>query len=56
MNLFDTIMTIYGARYQKALKQKLIDLLRTYDFFKNIQSVILKYQLIFLNVFKINHS
>ena len=56
MNLFDTIMTIYGARYQKALKQKLIDLLRTYDFFKNIQSVILKYQLIFLKVFKINHS
>ena len=38
MNLFDTIMTIYGARYQKALKQKLIDLLRTYDSFKNIQS------------------
>ena len=36
--LFDTIMTIYGARYQKALKQKLIDLLRTYDSFKNIQS------------------
>ena len=38
MNLFDTIMTIYGARYQKVLKQKLIDLLRTYDSFKNIQS------------------
>ena len=38
MNLFDTIMTIYGARYQKALKQKLIDLLRIYDSFKNIQS------------------
>ena len=38
MNLFDTIMTIYSARYQKALKQKLIDLLRTYDSFKNIQS------------------
>ncbi len=38
MNLFDTIMTIYGARYQKALKQKLIDLFRTFDSFKNIQS------------------
>ena len=31
-------MTIQSARYQKALKQKLIDLLRTYDSFKNIQS------------------
>ena len=31
-------MIIYDTRYQKALKQKLIDLLRTYDSFKNIQS------------------
>ena len=38
MNLFYTIMTIYSVRYQKALKQKLIDLLRIYDSFKNIQS------------------
>ena len=38
MNLFDTIMTIYGARYQKNLKQKLIELLRKYDSFKDIQS------------------
>ena len=35
MNLFYTIMTIYSVRYQKALKQKLIDLLRIYDSFKN---------------------
>ncbi len=31
-------MTIYVARYQKALKQKLIYLLRTFHSFKNIQS------------------
>ena len=37
MNLYDTIMTIYGARYQKSLKDKLSKLLRTYDSFKDIE-------------------
>ena len=37
MNLYDTVMTIYGARYQKSLKEKLSNLLKTYDSFKNIQ-------------------
>ena len=37
MNYYDTIMTIYGARYQKSLKDKLSKLLRSYDSFKDIQ-------------------
>ena len=37
MNLYDTIMTIYGARYQKSLKDKLSKMLRFYDSFKDIQ-------------------
>ena len=30
-------MTIYGARYQKPLKEKMSKLLRSYDSFKNVQ-------------------
>ena len=36
-NIYDTVMTIYGARYQKDLKLKLEKLLRSYDSFANIK-------------------
>ena len=49
-------MTIYGARYQKVLNQKLIYLLRTFHSFKNIQSDDFKIPNIFIKFFKINHS
>ena len=35
-NELDTIMTIYGARYQKKQKEKLIKLLKSYNSFKNL--------------------
>lgn len=35
-NIVDTIMTIYGARYQRNLKEKLKKVLNDYDSFKNI--------------------
>lgn len=37
MNLYDTIMTIYGARYKRSLKEKLNKVLRKYTSFKNTQ-------------------
>ena len=37
MNIYDTIMTIYGARYTKELKEKLSNLLKNYESFKDIQ-------------------
>ena len=36
-NIYDTIMTIYGARYQKFLKEKLEKLLKTYPSFATMQ-------------------
>jgi len=36
-NIYDTVMTIYGARYQKSLKVKLEKLLKGYPSFANIQ-------------------
>jgi MoxR-like ATPase len=35
-NIYDTVMTIYGARYQKILKDKLEKLLRSYPSFTKI--------------------
>ena len=36
-NIFDTVMTIYGAIYQKSLKEKLEKLLKSYPSFGAIQ-------------------
>ena len=36
-NLIDTVMTIYGARYTKKLREKLNKLLTSYNSFKNIK-------------------
>ena len=36
-NIYDTVMTIYGARYQKVLKAKLEKLLRSYTSFADIK-------------------
>jgi len=36
-NIYDTVMTIYGARYQKTLKEKLEKLLKSYPSFANVQ-------------------
>ena len=52
MNIYDTIMTIYGARYTKELKEKLNDLLRKYDSFKNIQPDVLNLPENFPNCFQ----
>ena len=35
-NIYDTVMTIYGARYQRSLKEKLEKLLRGFDSFASI--------------------
>ena len=37
-NIYDTVMTIYGARYEKNLKEKLEHLLRSFNSFKDIKS------------------
>ena len=36
-NLYDTIMTVYGARYQRNLKNQLKDKLKNYKTLKNLQ-------------------
>lgn len=36
-NIFDTVMTIYGARYERNLKEKLEQLLRSYKSFKDVK-------------------
>ena len=35
-NIYDTIMTIYGARFQRPLKEKMIKFLRHYDTFNDL--------------------
>ena len=51
-NIFDTIMTIYGARYQRPLREKLEKLLRSYSSFQNLQSGELTIPKNFPNCFK----
>lgn len=36
-NIYDTVMTIYGSRYQRILKEKLEKLLRSFDSFASIK-------------------
>lgn len=36
-NEFDTVMAIYGSRYEKEKKEKLINLLRSFNSFKNLK-------------------
>ena len=36
-NIFDIVMNIYGARYQKTLKEKLSKLLKSYDSFRDVK-------------------
>ena len=51
-NEFDTVMTIYGSRYEKDKKDKLINLLRTFDSFKTIKEEIIEIPQKFPNCFK----